>query len=125
MALSKSPVVVALNKFERAMTKLGYVLHKGDVFKENEVSMNTIEHACFIKKILSVLANNDQLKEIIITNVNKLESILADPECVFTKQLRINYDLIEVFKWLVFLATQIIFVQKPIKENLHSYQKSL
>ena len=95
-ALSKSPVIVALNKIERAMAKLGYALHKGDVFKKNEASMYTFEHACSITKFLSVLANNDQLREIIITNFNKLESILADPECEFTKPLRINYDLIEV-----------------------------
>ena len=33
--LSKSPVVVALNKIERAMAKLGYALPKGDVFMKN------------------------------------------------------------------------------------------
>ena len=115
-ALSKSPVIVALNKIERAMAKLGYALHKGDVFKKNEASMYTFEHACSIKKFLSVLANNDQLKEIIITNFNKLESILADPECEFTKQLRINYDLIEVLNGWCFSLSQRRFVQNPIKE---------
>ena len=33
-ALSKSPVVVALNKVARAMSKLGYALHKGEVLKK-------------------------------------------------------------------------------------------
>ena len=115
-ALSKSPVIVALNKIERAMAKLGYALHKGDVFKKNEASKYTFEHACSIKKFLSVLANNDQLKEIIITNFNKLESILTDPECEFTKQLRINYDLIEVLNGWCFSLSQRRFVQNPIKE---------
>ena len=112
-ALCKSPVVTALNKIERAMAKLGYALHKGDVFKKNEASMYTFEHACSIKKFLSVLANNDQLKEIIITNFNKLESILADPECEFTQQLRINYDLIEVLDGWCFSLSQRRFVQNP------------
>ena len=115
-ALSKSPVVVALNKIERAMAKLGYALHKGCVFKKNEASMYTFEHACSIKMFLSVLANNDQLKEIIITNFNKLESILANPECEFTKQLRINFDLIEVVNGWSFSRSQRRFVQNPIKE---------
>ena len=115
-ALCKSPVVVALNKIERAMAKLGYALHKGDVFKKNEASMYTFEHACSIKKFLSVLANNDQLKEIIITNFNKLESILADPGREFTQQLRINYDLIEVLDGWCFSLSQRRFVQNPIKE---------
>ena len=106
-ALSKSPVVVALNKIERAMTKLGYALHKGEVFKRNEESMYTYEHACSIKKFISLLANNGKLKEIIIPNFNKLESILADPECEFTKQLKINYDLIEVSNSVLLKSTSI------------------
>ena len=115
-ALPKSAIVVALNKIERVMAKRGYGLHKGDVFKKNEASMYTFEHACSIKKFLSVLANNDQLKEIIITDFNKVESILADPECKFTQQLRINYDLIEVLDGWCFSLSQRRFVQNPIKE---------
>ena len=111
-ALFKSPVTVALNKIERAMAKLRYALHKGDVFKEKR----SFEHACSIKKFLSVLANNDQLKEIIITNFNKLESILVDPEYEFTKQLRINYDLIEVLNGWCFSLSQRRFVPNPINE---------
>lgn len=114
--LSKSPVVVALNKIERAMGKLGYALHKGEVFRKNVASMYTFEHACSIKKFLSVLANNDQLKEIIITNFNKLESILADPECEFTRQLRINYDVIEVSNGWCFSLSQRRFIQNAIEE---------
>ena len=76
--------------------------------------MYTFEHACSIKKSLSVLANNDQLKGIIITNFNKLEYILADPECEFTQQLRINYDLIEVLNGWCFSLSQRRFVQNPI-----------
>lgn len=109
-------MVVALNKIERAMTKLGYALHKGEVFKRNEESMYTYEHACSIKKFISLLANNDILKEIIIPNFNKLESILADPECEFTNQLKINYDLIEVSNSWCFSISRRAFVQNPVKE---------
>ena len=38
-ALSKSPVVVALNKVARAMSKLGYVLHKGEVLKKRSFNV--------------------------------------------------------------------------------------
>ena len=110
-ALSKSPVVVALNKIERAVTKLGYALHKGKVFKRNEESMYTQEHAFSIKKFISLLANNEKLKEIIIPNFNKLESILADPECEFTKELKIKYDLIEVSNSCCFSLSRRAFAQ--------------
>ena len=76
-ALSKSPVVVALNEVARAMSNVGYALYKGEVF--NVSSMFTFEHACSIKKLLSLLANNDQLKDIIVNNYCKIEKFLADP----------------------------------------------
>jgi len=115
-ALSTSPVVVTLNKIEIARVKLGYALHQGDVFKKNESSLYTYDHACSIKKFLSVLANNDQWEDIIITNFIKLESILADPECEFAKQLRNNYDLIEILNGGCFSRSERRFVQNPIKE---------
>ena len=78
--------------------------------------MYTYEHACSIKKFISLLANNEKLKEIIIPNFNKLESILADPECELTNQLKINYDLIEVSNSWCFSLSRRAFVQNPIKE---------
>ena len=78
--------------------------------------MYTYEHACSIKKFISLLAKNEKLKEIIIPNFNKLESILADPECEFTKKLKINYDLIEVSNSWCFSLSRRAFVLNPIKE---------
>lgn len=62
-------------------------------------------HSCSVKTFLSLLANNDDLKDTIVTHFNKLESVLADSECEFTRQLRITYNLISV-QWLVFLHQQ-------------------
>ena len=61
--LAASPVVVVLNEIERAMSKLGYALHRGEVFKKNLAAKFTFEHACTVKKFLSVLASNDHLKD--------------------------------------------------------------
>jgi len=36
--LATSPVVVALNEIERAMSKLGYALLRGEVFKKNSAA---------------------------------------------------------------------------------------
>jgi len=114
--LAASPVVVVLNEIERAMSKLGYALHRGEVFKKNSAAKFTFEHACTVKKFLSVLASNDQLKDRIVTHFSKLESVLADPECEFTSQLKINYDLIEVSDGWFFSASKREFVQNAIRE---------
>ena len=114
--LASSPVVIVLNEVERAMSKLGYALHKGEVFKKNSSAKFTFEHACTVKKFLSVLASNDHLKDRIVAHFSKLESVLADPECEFTSQLKINYDLIEVSEGWCFSSSRREFVQNPIRE---------
>ena len=78
--------------------------------------MFTFEHACSIKKFLSLLANNDQLKDIIVNNFCKIEKFLADPECEFFTQLNVNCDLIEGSGGWCFSISQRKFVQNAIKE---------
>jgi len=85
-----SPIVVAINDIERAMGKLGYALYSGEVFKKVKSSKYTYHHCCSVKKFLSLLASNDQFKDTIIKNLNKLVEILGDKDCEFMKQLRIN-----------------------------------
>ena len=114
--LAASPVVVILNKIERAMAKLGYALYKGEIYKKNVSAVFTFEHACTVKKFLSLLANNDRLKDDIVIHFAKLESILADPECEFTRQLRVDYDLIEVADGWCFSISKREFVQYHIQD---------
>ena len=49
--LAASPVVVVLNKIERAMAKLGYALYKGEIYKKNVSAVFTFEHACTVKRV--------------------------------------------------------------------------
>ena len=112
-----SPIVVAMNDIERAMGKLGYALYSGEVFKKVKNSKYTYQHCCSVKKFLSLLGSNDQFKDTIIKHLNKLVEILGDRECEFMKQLRINYDLIEVNGGWCFSISQRKFVLHPIKDT--------
>lgn len=59
---------------------------------------------------------NLHFKDMIATHFSKLETILADPECKFTGQLRINFDLIKVSDGWCWSTSKREFVQNPIKE---------
>ena len=115
-AFAASSVVVALNEIERAMKKLGYAVHHGEVFKKNPAAKFTFEHSCTVKKFLSILSNNERIKDVIVPHFSKLESMLADPECEFTRPIRINYDLIEVSNGRCFSISKRQFVEHPVKE---------
>lgn len=112
-----SPLVVAMNDVERAMVKLGYALHGGEVFKKAKSSKYTYQHCCSVKKFLSLLGSGDQFKDTIVKHLNKLVEILGDRECEFTKQLRLNYDLIEVNGGWCFSISQRKFVLNPIADT--------
>ena len=112
-----SPIVVVMNDIERAMIKLGYALYSGEVFKKVKNSKYTYQHCCSVKKFLSLLGSNDNFKDSIIKHLNKLVEILGDKECEFMKQLRINYDLIEVNGGWCFSISQRKFVLHPIKDT--------
>ena len=109
-----SAIVIAMNGIERTMAKLGYALHSGDIFKNSEY---TYQHCCSVKKFLSLLGRYDQFKDTIIKHLNKLVEILGDRECEFVKQLRVNYDLIEVNGGWCFSISQRKFVLHPIKST--------
>ena len=87
----------------------------------------TYQHWCSVKKFLSLLESNDQFKDTIINYMNKLVEILGNRECEFMKQLRINYDLIEVNGGWCFSVSQRKFLFHPIqgteigKESLKAY----
>lgn len=87
---------IAMNDIERAMAKLGYALHSGEMFKKVKNSEYTYWHCCSVKKFLSLLGSNDQFKDTSIKHLNKLLEILGDRECKFMKQLCVNYNLDEV-----------------------------
>ena len=112
-----SPIVVAMNDIERAMKKLGYALYRGEVFKKVGPSKYTFQHCCTVRKFLSLLGNSEHFKETIIKHLNKLDSILGDPESEFPRQLKINYDLIEVSDGFCFSISERRFVENAIRDS--------
>ena len=112
-------------EIERSMKKLGYAVHHREVFKKNPAAKFTFEHSCTVKKFLSILSNNERIEDVIVPHFSKLESMLADPECEFTRPIRINYDLIEV--WVVLFNQQEAICGTPRQrvrnsESLHRFQ---
>jgi len=112
-----SPIVVAINDIERAMKKLGYALHRGEVYKKVASSKYTFQHCCKVKQFLLLLGNSGHFKETIVKHLDKLDSILADPESEFPRQLRINYDFVEVSDGLCFSISERRFVENAIRDS--------
>ena len=112
-----SPIVIAINDVEREMEKLGYSLYKGEVYKKVQSSKYTFKHCCTVKKLLSVLGTSECFKETIVKHLNKLDSLLSDQESEFGKQLKINYNLIEVLDGWCFSISRREFVENAISHS--------
>ena len=98
------------------MEKLGCALYCKDVFKKVKSSKYTYQHCCSVKKFLSLRGSNDKFKDTIIKHLNKLVEILGDRQCGFVRQLRIQYDLIEVTGGWCFSINQRKFVFGPVRD---------
>jgi len=110
-------IVIAMNDVERAMKKLGYSLYKGEVYKKVQSSKYTFKHCCTVKKFLSVLGTSECFKETTVKHLNKLDNLLSDRESEFGKQLKINYDLIEVLDGWCFSRSRREFVENAISHS--------
>jgi len=106
-----------MNDVERAMEKLGYSLYKGEVYKKGQSSKYTFKHCCTVKKFLSVRGTSECFKETIVKHLNKLDNLLSDREREFGKQLKINYDLIEVLDGWCFSICRREFVENTISHS--------
>ena len=104
-----SPIVVAINDIERAMKKLGYALHRGEVYKKVASSKYTFQHCCKVKQFLSLLSDSEHFKETIVKHLN--------PESEFPRQLRINYDFIKVSDGLCFSISERRFVKNARRDS--------
>ena len=99
------------------MEKRGYSLYKGEVYKKVQSSKYTFKHCCTVKKFLSLLCTNECFKETIVKHLNKLDSLLSDRECELGKQLKINYDLIEVLDGWCFSISKRELVENAISHS--------
>ena len=112
-----SPIVVAIHDIERAMKKFGYALYRGEVYKRVSSSKYTYQHCCRVKTFLSLLGNSEYFQETMVKHLNKLNSLLGDPESEYPRQLHINYDLIEVSDGFCFSISERRFVQNAIRDS--------
>ena len=112
-----SPIVIAMNDVELAMEKLGYSLYKGEVYKKVQSSKYTFKHCCTVKKFLSMLGTSECFKETIVKHLNKLDNLLSDRASEFGKQLKINYDLIEVLDGWCFSISRREFVENATSHS--------
>ena len=114
--LAASPVVVILNEIERERCQsLDMPCTEGKCLKRIRLPSLPSNMRAQSKSSCQTWLN-DHLKDRIVTHFSRLESVLADPECEFTSQLRINYDLTEVSDGWFFSASKREFVQNAIRD---------
>ena len=77
-------------------------------------SKYTCQNCCTVKTFLSLLSNSKYFQETMVKHLNKLNSLLSDPESKYPQQLHIKYDLIEVSDGFCFFISE-SFVQNAIR----------
>ena len=89
-------LTVLCNDVERAMLKLRFAIHKGDVYKLRQDAIYTYHKLCPVDEFLHSLLGNDYFKQRLLRNMPKLLSILKHPGSQAIRQIQIDNDIVEV-----------------------------
>ena len=99
------------------MTKLKYALSKGFLYKKVSEAVFTYVPKCEIKTFIGTLEGNEAFKDRLVKFGKKISERLTNPESELIRQIRVNYDLIEVNGGFCLSLSKRDFVEHPIQAS--------
>lgn len=94
--INSNPVCVAVDVIQRLMDEKGFAFCKGRIFKKKSGSMHTYAYHSSVEDFLMASLSNPELANVLTMHVHYVSKLLSNPTCGLVKQLKIDYNLIEV-----------------------------
>lgn len=110
-------VIATINRIKNAMKSLGHALYRGQIFAKAPDSKYTYLRMASVKDYLNKLLMNETLRDGIVNNFFKIQTLLSADSCEIVEQLKIDLDLIEVLNGECFSISQRKFIPSPISDN--------
>ena len=112
-----SPVTVLCHDIELLLKKLGYALHRGDIYKKVSGAKYSFAFMCNVKTFLNSLMGNDSFKDRLIKHITRVLPILSDPDNCVIRQLEIDQDLVEVNGGCLWSFRRRMFLEDALEEG--------
>ena len=103
----------------KMMQKLNYTLYKGEVFKKAPEGKYTLIKCCSVDQFVHAALSNHKMADLMASQVNHVASILSNKGCQMIRQMKIDYNLIEVKPFgTCFSIKEKRFIENPIGKEL-------
>ena len=111
-----SPVTVLCHEIE-LLKKLGYALHRGDIYKKVSGAKYSFAFMCNVKTFLNSLMGNDSFKDRLVKHITRVLLILSDPDNCVIRQLEIDQNLVEVNGGCLWSYRRRMFLEDALEEG--------
>mgnify|MGYP002803952926 FL=1 len=115
---STSDVVTIIQKIERCMKLCDHALYRSDVYAKPEDSSFAYVKMMGVSSYLHKLLANEALRDKLVQHFQAVERHLLHPACEIIRQIKFEYDLIEVSNGYCFSIKSRRFIPCPISESM-------
>ena len=111
-------ILVAIKAIEKLMRDLDYSLFRGEMFCKVPEGKYSFTRCCSVAEFVHASVTNRKIADILSAQVTNIINILSHPGCQIIRQLKFNYNLIEVKPTGVcFDIAARKFIANPISDN--------
>ena len=111
---SNSELLQVIKKLGLMMSSLGHALYKGDIYVKPPSAKFTYVLMMDVESYINKLMISDVIGEEIVKFAKRIIEIMCHPECEVIKQIKFNWDLIEVKDGKCFSISNRDFIECPI-----------
>ena len=111
---SNSELLQVIKKLGLMMSSLGHALYKGDIYVKPPSAKFAYVLMIDVESYINKLMISDVIGEEIVKFAKRIIEIMCHPECEVIKQIKFNWDLIEVKDGKCFSISRRDFIECPI-----------
>ena len=111
---SSNELIQVIKKVEAVMISLGHGLYKGDIYVKPPSAKFTFVLMMNVESYINKLMISDLIGEDVAKFCRKIIEIMCHPDCELIRQIKFNWDLIEVKDGYCFSIGRRDFIECPI-----------
>ena len=112
---SSNELIQVIKKVEAVMISLGHELYKGDIYVKPPSAKFTFVLMMNVESYINKLMISNLIGEDVVKFCRKMIEIMCHPDCELIRQIKFNWDLIEVKDGYCFSIGRRDFIECPIE----------
>ena len=115
---SSNELIQDIKNVEAVMISLGHGLYKGDIYVNPPSAKFTFVLIMNVESYINKLMISDLIGEDVVEFCRKIIEIMCHPDCELIRQIKFNWDLIEVKDGYCFSIGRSDFIECPLRVKI-------